>query len=83
MFPNCLTTFFTLIARVKLCSPIFLFGKVIIKVWFLELNGLPIAYVLVFKHNHVLFFEKTSYDQRFKPVSPGNFLFNELIESIF
>jgi len=50
---------------------------------FLEVNDVPIAYVLVLKHNQIVFFAKTSYDQRFGGVSPGIFLLNDLIEKVF
>ena len=53
------------------------------EVCFLEVNNEPIAYVLVLKQNQTVFFAKTSYDQRFKAVSPGKFLMNDLIEQIF
>jgi len=53
------------------------------KVWFLELDGLPIAYQLVLKHNKTAFFMKTSFDKRFKRISPGKFLINELIKHVF
>ena len=53
------------------------------ELWFLEVNDFPIAYVLVLKHTQIVFFEKTSFDQRFEMVSPGVFLMNALIEKIF
>lgn len=53
------------------------------EVWFLELNNLPIAYVLVFKRNKTVFFAKTSFDTRFSSASPGKFLINDLIERTF
>lgn len=53
------------------------------EVWFLELNNKPIAYVLTMKRNKTEFFAKTSFDSRFKDVSPGIILMNYLIERIF
>jgi hypothetical protein len=53
------------------------------EVWFLNLNHKPIAYVLAFKSNKTVFFAKTSFNLRFKAVSPGIFLMNDLIETIF
>ena len=53
------------------------------KVWFLDLNEVPIAYLLVFRHNKTVFFAKTSFDFRFKQVGPGKVLMNDLIERIF
>jgi len=52
-------------------------------VWFLDLNGVTIGYVLVLKTNKTAFFLKTSYDQRFRAISPGKFMINDLIERIF
>lgn len=52
-------------------------------VWFLELNNSPIAYVLTMKRNKTQFFAKTSFDSRFKDVSPGIILMNYLIERVF
>jgi hypothetical protein len=53
------------------------------KIWFLELNGVPLSYVLTLKRNKTLFFAKTSFDSRYKEVSPGTFLMNSLIEQVF
>jgi hypothetical protein len=53
------------------------------EVWTLELNDVPMAYVLVMKRNKTVFFAKTSYDSRFKELSPGLFLMNDLIERVF
>ena len=53
------------------------------EIWFLDLNDMPIAYVLVLKRHQIVFFAKTSYDQRFRAASPGKFLMNILIERIF
>lgn len=53
------------------------------EVWFLELNNTPIAYVLTMKRSKTELFAKTSFDSRFKDVSPGITLMNYLIERIF
>ena len=53
------------------------------EVWFLELNNIPIAYVLTMKRNKTEIFAKTSFDLRFKDVSPGLTLMNYLIEHVF
>lgn len=53
------------------------------EVWFLDLDGMPLSYVLVLKYKKRVFFLKTSYDSRFKTVSPGIVLMNDLIERIF
>ena len=53
------------------------------ELWFLEVNDMPVAYVLVLKHNRIVFFAKTSYDQRFGAISPGVFLMNDLVERAF
>ena len=44
---------------------------------------MPIAYVLVLKRHKIVFFAKTSFDQRFRAASPGKFLMNALIERVF
>lgn len=53
------------------------------KVWFLELENLPIAYQLVLKRKRTDYFIKTSFDSRFNHASPGIFLINHLIEQTF
>jgi hypothetical protein len=53
------------------------------EVWFLELNGQAIAYVLVFIYKGTAFFVKTSYNLQFKKYAPGKFLTNEIIREIF
>jgi hypothetical protein len=53
------------------------------EIWILELNDVPLSYVLVMKRNKTVFFAKTSYDSRYKPLSPGLFLMNDLIERVF
>lgn len=53
------------------------------EIWFLDLDGVPISYVLVLKYKKRVFFLKTSYDNRYKSLGPGKFLINDLIEKIF
>ena len=53
------------------------------EIWLLDLDDTPIAYVLVMKRNKTVFFAKTSFDSRFREVSPGRFLMNDLIERFF
>jgi hypothetical protein len=53
------------------------------KVWFLEINGIPASYQLVLNYKKMAYFVKTSYDQRFRDVSPGKFLMNCVIDQIF
>ena len=53
------------------------------KVWTLELNGAPIAYILTMQNNGALYLAKTSYDMRYSSASPGLFLFDDLICQVF
>ena len=53
------------------------------EIWTLELNGVPLSYILAMKRNKTVFFAKTSYDARYKHLSPGLFLMNDLIERVF
>ena len=53
------------------------------KAYFLELNGYTIAYFLVFLYKEVAFLLKTSYDERYKNLSPGSFLRYCVIHKIF
>jgi hypothetical protein len=53
------------------------------EVCFLNLNSKPIAYVLIMYRKKTVLFAKTSFDARFKEVSPGIFLMNALIEKVF
>ena len=53
------------------------------EVWFLELNGTPLSYVLTMKRNKTEVFAKTSFDARYREISPGIFLMNTLIERVF
>jgi hypothetical protein len=40
------------------------------EIWTLELNNLPLSYLLVMKRKKTVFFAKTSYDSRYKSLSP-------------
>jgi hypothetical protein len=53
------------------------------KVYFLEINGNPIAYTLLFQHKGTVFVKRTSYDNAYKNSSPGIFLLNYVIRDIF
>ncbi len=53
------------------------------EVWILDINEVPIAYVIAVKRNKTLFLLKTSFDLRFKEFWPGKFLMNNLIERVF
>ncbi|MCW4016398.1 MAG: GNAT family N-acetyltransferase [Candidatus Bathyarchaeota archaeon] len=53
------------------------------EVWFLEVKGQAIAYLLVFNYNGTAFFVKTSYNSKFKKYAPGNFLSKEITHNIF
>lgn len=50
------------------------------KACFLMLNDLPIAYVIELIRNRIIYFAKTSYDQKFRHLWPGIILMNEIIE---
>jgi CelD/BcsL family acetyltransferase involved in cellulose biosynthesis len=53
------------------------------KVWFLVLNGAPIAYVIVLEINGVAYLAKTSFDDRYHRLSPGEYVLNTAIRSLF
>lgn len=53
------------------------------KVYFLELNEQALAYFLVFQYKETALLLKTSYDQRYKNLSPGSFLHYGVIRKIF
>ncbi len=53
------------------------------KVWFLEVEGQAIAYLLVMLYKGTAIFVKTSYDARFKEISPGRFLMNATIREMY
>ncbi|MBN1244236.1 GNAT family N-acetyltransferase [Candidatus Bathyarchaeota archaeon] len=44
------------------------------KIWFLEVNQLPIAYLLVLIYKEKAIFVKTSYNEKFKQLAPGKYL---------
>jgi hypothetical protein len=53
------------------------------KVWFLELNGEPIAYVIVTEFKKTAFFVKTSYDKAFSSLYPGESVQNIVLRELF
>ncbi len=53
------------------------------EVWFLEVDGLAIAYRLVLVYKGTASFVKTSYNAQFKKFSPGKFLMNVAIRETF
>ena len=53
------------------------------KIWFLELNNVPISYQVIMIRDRTAYFIKTSYDSRFAEISPGIFLINDLVERVF
>jgi hypothetical protein len=52
-------------------------------VFFLELNEKPIAYVIVCKINGMAYIVKTSYDDRYFNLYPGQYVQNTAIRSLF
>ena len=53
------------------------------KVWFLEVNGVAIAYQIVLFYKDTAVFVKTSFNQDFNKLSPGKFLINSVIREVF
>jgi len=53
------------------------------EIWFLELNGLTIAYQLVLTCKETAVLAKTSYDSRFKKLSLIKYLINTVIQQTF
>jgi len=53
------------------------------RVWFLELDGEPVAYTVVLQYKDTAFFAKNSYDNEFRKASPGVFLRNFVIREMF
>lgn len=53
------------------------------EIWFLKLNGNPIAYQLVLSGKETSFFVKTSYNSKFRDCSPGIFIVNAAIKETF
>jgi len=49
----------------------------------LELDGQPIAYCLINIYGNAAFLAKSSYDQRYKKLSPGIFVLNSVIRELF
>lgn len=52
-------------------------------VWFLELNGQTLAYLLVLQYKEVAYFAKTSYDERYRKFYPGIYALNAAIRDFF
>ncbi|MDG6223039.1 MAG: GNAT family N-acetyltransferase [Candidatus Bathyarchaeota archaeon] len=53
------------------------------EVWFLEVNGKAIAYQIVFLHNDVSIFLKTSFNWLFRKFGAGKFLMNSVIRETY
>jgi len=53
------------------------------KVWFLEVDGQAIAYLLVLFYKQIAVFAKTSFNISFKKYSPGKFLLHSAIREVF
>jgi hypothetical protein len=53
------------------------------EVWFLEVNGVEIAYQIVLLYKGTAFFVKTSFNSNFKSFSPGKFLINGVLREVF
>jgi hypothetical protein len=51
--------------------------------WFLELQETPIAYAIVVEINGVAYLAKTSYDDRYHDLYPGEYVQNAAIRSLF
>jgi len=51
--------------------------------WFLEIGATPVAYVIVVEINGVACLAKTSYDDRFRNLYPGEYIQNVAIKSLF
>jgi hypothetical protein len=52
-------------------------------VWFLELEGTPIAFVIAVEVNGVACLAKTSYDDRYRNLYAGEYVQNTVIRSLF
>jgi hypothetical protein len=52
-------------------------------IWFLELNALPIAYVLAIWYKRVIYFTKTSHNRWYRKFSPGVYILNAAMRDIF
>ncbi len=53
------------------------------KVWFLELNGQTIAYLLVIHYKNTAYLTKTSFDEKYRKFYPGQFLRKSVIFDLF
>jgi hypothetical protein len=52
-------------------------------VWFLELNNQTLAYYLVLKYKDDAFLTKSSYNERYRALYPGQYLRNSVIHELF
>lgn len=53
-----------------------------LSVYVLELNALPIAYLLVIQYHDITYFTKTSYNKQYRKFSPGVYILNIAIRDI-
>jgi len=53
------------------------------KVWFLDVDGVAIAYLIVLSYKGTAVFIKTSFNAHFKRFSPSKFLINSVIREVF
>ena len=53
------------------------------KVWFLEMEGRPIAYVLVFQHGDTAYIMKTSFDERYRKTGAGKYAMYAAMRDLF
>ena len=53
------------------------------KVWFLELNCKPIAYSLAIQYKGTAYLAKTSYNNQYRGIYPGIYIFNRAIRDLF
>ena len=52
-------------------------------IWYLELNGKTLSYMLTLEYDDVVFFVKTSFDEQYNSFQPGLVLHNALIREMF
>jgi hypothetical protein len=53
------------------------------KIWFLEVNNQSIAYHFVIEYRGTAFITKTSFDEKYRQLSPGIFLHQAIIAELF
>jgi hypothetical protein len=51
--------------------------------WFMELNGITIAYTIVIEYKEIAYIVKTSYDENYKRLYPGIVTQNSTIQRLF